>query len=60
MKSILDDIEGIGTTRRKALLHHFKDVEHIKEASAEELAQVDGMNVKAAESVYNFFHGQKR
>lgn len=55
VRSVLDDIEGIGPARRKALLHYFKDVEHIKEAGEEELAQVDGMNAKAAASVYNFF-----
>ena len=60
MKSILDDIEGIGPARRKALLHHFKDVEHIREADEDELASVDGMNAKAAESVYNFFHRRTR
>ena len=58
VRSILDDIEGIGPARRKALLHHFKDVEHIKEASEEELAQVEGMNAKAAASVYSFFHAE--
>ncbi len=58
VRSVLDDIEGIGPARRKALLHHFKDVEHIKEASQEELAAVDGMNAKAADSVYAFFHKQ--
>ncbi|MGN1187923.1 MAG: excinuclease ABC subunit UvrC [Lachnospiraceae bacterium] len=58
VRSVLDDIEGIGPARRKALLHHFKDVEHIKEATQEELATVDGMNAKAAASVYAFFHKQ--
>ena len=56
VRSVLDDIEGIGPARRKALLHHFKDVEHIKEAAEEELAAVEGMNAKAAASVYAFFH----
>lgn len=58
VRSVLDDIEGIGPARRKALLHHFKDVEHIKEATQEELVAVDGMNAKAAASVYAFFHKQ--
>ena len=53
--SILDDIEGIGPTRRKALMKHFKAIEDIKSASVEELAQVPGMNMRAAESVVNFF-----
>lgn len=59
VRSILDDIEGIGPARRKALLHHFKDVEHIREATREELSAVEGMNVRAAQSVYAFFHPEK-
>ncbi|MCR5213948.1 MAG: excinuclease ABC subunit UvrC [Eubacterium sp.] len=54
--SILDDIEGIGPSRRKALLLHFKDVDAIKNASIEELSQVPGMNKKAAQAVYDFFN----
>ena len=42
VKSILDDIEGIGTVRRKALMKHFKDIENIKNASPDELMSVDG------------------
>ena len=54
--SILDDIEGIGPKRRKALLLYFKDIEKIKSASIEEMEQIEGMNRKAAEAVYNFFN----
>lgn len=54
-KSVLDDIQGIGEKRKKALLAYFKDIDSIKEASVEELAQVEGMNKASAESVYNFF-----
>lgn len=54
--SILDDIKGIGPARRKALLLHYKDVDAIKNASIDELAAVDGMNLKSAEAVYNFFN----
>ena len=54
-KSVLDDINGIGEKRKKSLLSHFKDVEAIKNATLEELAEVDGMNKKSAESVYDFF-----
>lgn len=53
--SILDDIEGIGPTRRKALMKYFKGIEEVKNASVEELAAVPGMNIKAAESVAAFF-----
>ncbi|MCK6540798.1 MAG: excinuclease ABC subunit UvrC, partial [Anaerolineales bacterium] len=51
MASILDSIPGIGPARRKALLKHFGSVDKIREAAIEELASVNGMNVKAAESV---------
>lgn len=54
-KSILDDIKGIGDKRKKSLLKHFGSVDNIKSAKLEELSNVDGMNKKAALSVYNFF-----
>ena len=54
-KSILDDIQGIGEKRKKALLAHFKSIEDIKKASFEELLEVEGMNKSSAESVYYFF-----
>lgn len=56
VRSILDDIEGIGATRRKALMRHFAGIDEIRTASVEELAGIPSMNEKAAESVYNFFH----
>lgn len=54
--SILDDIEGIGNVRRKALMKEFKSFEAIKEASVEELKKVPSMNESAARKVYDFFH----
>lgn len=54
--SILDDIEGIGATRRKALMKYFKSLEKIREATIEELKEVPSMNEKSATSVYQFFH----
>ncbi|WP_270941503.1 excinuclease ABC subunit UvrC [Romboutsia lituseburensis] len=54
-KSVLDDIQGIGEKRKKALLNHFKDIEAIKKATFEELLEVEGMNKASCESVYNFF-----
>lgn len=56
VKSILDDIPDIGPTRRRELMRQFKSLEAVKEASIEELEQTPGMNRKAAESVYEFFH----
>ena len=54
--SILDDIPGIGDTRRKALLRKFKSVENIRDALEEELAQTESMNAGSARQVYEFFH----
>ena len=54
--SILDDIEGIGPARRKALMRHYMSLDDIRKAKIEELAQIPSMNEKAAESVYKFFH----
>lgn len=54
-KSELDDIQGIGEKRKKALLSHFKDIEAIKKATFEELLEVEGMNKTSSESVYNYF-----
>ncbi|MDO4269103.1 MAG: excinuclease ABC subunit UvrC [Eubacteriales bacterium] len=60
VRSVLDDIPGIGDTRRKALMRHFKTMEAIREASVEELCQAPGMNRRAAESVYGFFREDKK
>ena len=54
--SVLDDIEGIGPARRKALMRHFASLDKIKEATVEELAELESMNLSAAKSVYEFFH----
>lgn len=54
--SILDDIPGIGNVRRKALMRHFKSIEAITNAGVDEIAKVESMDARAAQSVYNFFH----
>ena len=54
-KSELDDIKGIGEKRKKELLKYFHTIDNIKKASIEELAKVDGMNIRAAEDLYNHF-----
>lgn len=59
VKSVLDDIPGIGEVRRKALMRHFKSIEEIKNAEVEELLQVDGINHPQAEVVYTFFRKGK-
>ena len=56
IRSVLDEIEGIGATRRKALLRSFGTVEAIRDASEEELAHAPSMNRAAAARVYAFFH----
>jgi excinuclease ABC subunit C len=54
--SILDEITGIGKTRRKALIQYFKSLEAIREATVEEIAKVSSMTEKSANQVYDFFH----
>ena len=54
--SILDEIKGIGPTRRKALMKHYENLEQIKAASIEELKSLPSMNEKSAKEVYSFFH----
>ena len=56
VKSVLDDIPGVGPTRRKALMRHFKSITEIKEASVEELLTLPELNRRAAEDIYTFFH----
>lgn len=55
LKSVLDEIEGIGPVRRRELYKAYKTLEAIKQASVEELARVPGMNSKSAEAVYRYF-----
>ena len=55
--SLLDDIPGIGETRRKALMRKFKSIENIRDASLEEIAETESMNAGSAQKVYEFFHG---
>lgn len=57
--SVLDDIEGIGTTRRRALMKYFKGLEEIRNADVETLKEVPSMNELAARKVYEFFHKQQ-
>ncbi len=57
--SLLDEIPGIGPTRRKALMRAFGDIESVREAGEEALAAVPGMNRASARSVYEFFHAKK-
>ncbi len=60
VKSVLDEIPGVGPTRRKALMKHFTSIEEIKQAEFETLLEAEGMNRAAAQSVYDFFHNQDK
>ena len=55
VRSVLDDVPGIGPARRKALMRHFGDIDKIRWAPADELAAAPSMNRSSAEAVYNFF-----
>jgi len=57
-RSLLDEIPGIGSRRKKALLRHFGSLRGIAGASLEELAAVPGMNRQAATAVFAFFRDQ--
>ncbi len=56
VRSILDDISGIGPARRRALMKYFQSLEAISSAEVEEIMKVPAMNRQAAEQVYEFFH----
>lgn len=56
--SVLDDIPGIGPTRRKALMRAFSSMDEIKEATIEQLKEIPSMNEQSAKAVYDFFHAQ--
>ncbi len=57
VRSVLDEIPGVGPGRRKALMMAFDSIEDIRNASVEMLSRVDGIPAKEAEIIYSFFHG---
>jgi excinuclease ABC subunit C len=56
VRSILDDINGIGPTRRRALMKYFMSLEAVSTAEIEDIMKVPAMNRQSAEQVYEFFH----
>ena len=60
VRSVLDDIKGIGPARRKSLMRTFKTIEAVREACVEELEAAPQMNRAAAEAVYIFFRDDKQ
>ena len=55
-KSLLDQIEGIGSVRKRALLNHFGSPRAVESASFDEIRSVEGVEEKVAKKIYNFFH----
>lgn len=60
VRSVLDDIPGVGPTRRKALMRHFKSLEEIRQAAVEDLMEIPEMNERTAQEIVAFFASQKR
>lgn len=60
VRSVLDDIPGVGPARRKALMRHFKSLEEIRQATVEELMEIPEMNERTAQEIVAFFASQKR
>ncbi len=57
VRSVLDNIPGIGEKRRKALMRYFDDIDQIKAADVEKLASVPEIPLNVAQDIYSFFHG---
>ena len=57
--SVLDDVPGIGERRRKALMRRYRSIEGIRDATVEDLAETESMNMGSAKQVYEFFHPNK-
>ena len=55
-KSLLDQIDGIGSIRKRALLNHFGSARSVESASLDEIKSVDGVEEKVANKIYNYFH----
>ena len=55
-KSLLDQIDGIGSMRKRALLNHFGSARAVESASFDEIKSVEGVEEKVAKKIYNFFH----
>lgn len=59
VRSVLDEIPGIGPARRKALMRHFSSIDEVKAADLETLQGVPQMNEAAAKAVYHFFRDRQ-
>ena len=55
-RSLLDQISGIGSIRKRAILNHFGSARAVESASLDEIKSVEGVEEKVAKKIYNFFH----
>jgi len=55
-RSLLDQIQGVGSNRKRALLNHFGSARAVESASLDEIKSVEGVKEKVAKKIYNFFH----
>lgn len=59
VKSVLDDIPGVGEARRKALMRTFDSIDDIKNASVEKLSSIPELNERIAQTIYDYFHTEE-
>jgi len=58
-RSVLEDIPGVGSRRRRVLLHHFGSARGVENANVEELKKISGINATIAQQIYDHLHGSK-
>jgi len=59
LRSLLDDIPGVGPKRRKALLEHFRSMSRLKQATVDELTTIDGISRSLAEDIFEHFQSEE-
>ena len=59
IRSPLDDIQGVGARRKRALLLHFGSARAVAEAGLHDLARVEGISTAVAQTIYDHFHGDR-
>ncbi len=58
--SVLDDIPGVGPSRRRLLMKEFSSIDELKEASVDRLSEIEGIPRNAARAIYDFFRQQEK
>ena len=56
VKSVLDDIKGVGPEKRKALMRRFSSIDEIRQATVSQLSEAEGISASLAQEIYRFFH----